>query len=300
MKISSEQFQFVQTSTPWPVQSPAVSVRSFRKNKALYIYVALFALLSTVCFSSGLWISDAGHAELAAANTAPCMAYPFGTDSLGRNIAHMVLVGGRTSLCIGLLSALISTAVAVLYGTLCAILPRSAGLVMQRACELLMSIPSFLLVVFVQAVLDKESIGFLAVVIGMTGWMGMTKVVYAEVNRIRQSDMVLSAKALGAGFWHILCLHLLPNIFPAIAFMSASSVAAAIGTESTLSFLGIGLPLEVVSWGSMLSLSQNSILAGRWWFFVFPSLFLAVALVCITQIAQHLHQHNQTKCSNLM
>lgn len=297
MNIAPEQFQFVHSSQNCINRLPA---HNSRLGKSFYAYAAIFIVLCIACFTSGLWIDNAGRAELASANTAPCLAYPFGTDSLGRNVAQLVLVGGSTSLCVGLLSASISTAVALLYGVLCASLPRAAGLAMQRVCELLMSVPSFLFAVFVQAILGKASVGSLAAVIGLTGWMGMSKVVYSEVFRVGQSDMILSAKALGAGFWHILFRHLLPNIFPAIAFMSASSAASAIGTEATLSFLGIGLPLEVVSWGSMLSLSQNSILAGRWWTFVFPGLFLALMLVCITQIAQHMQQHNQTKCSNLI
>lgn len=255
--------------------------------------------LIVLCFFSELWISDAGLANTTQANLAPSFAHPFGTDTLGRDIANMTLTGGKASLTVGFIAALIGTSSAIIYGCLCAMLPKRWSALLLRGCEILMSVPSILLVVFIQGILGSASVLSLGLVIGLTGWMGMSKIVYSEGTRLKASEMVQASRVMGAGFFHILRFHLLPNLLPAILFMSASSVAAAIGIESTMSFLGIGLPIETLSWGSILSLAQNSILAGRWWCFVFPSLFLAATLLCVTRIASYTQQRTDHRCSNL-
>ena len=124
----------------------------------------------------------------------------------------------------------------------------------------------------------------LAVVIGLTSWMSISKVVRAEVRVLRESEYVQASKCMGGGFLHILRVHLAPNFLPSILFMVIMNVRSAILAESTLSFLGLGLPLEIVSWGSMLSLSEKALLSGSWWIIVIPGLFLIVTLLCLTEI----------------
>lgn len=302
MQMHSQKFIFVKPVNSVEIPSTAHTRRSkLQKGFDSFPWVCTVVLLLILisCFSAWLWIADAGLANVAQANLPPEASHPFGTDTLGRDILGMTLAGGRSSLIIGIVSALISTAIAICYGCLCAMSPAKAAALLLRSCDILISIPSFLLVVFIQAMLGQASVVSLAFVIGLTGWMGMAKVVYSEALHLKQSDMVQASRAMGAGFLHILRFHLLPNLFPAILFMSASSVAAAIGIESTMSFLGIGLPVEMLSWGSILSLAQNSILSGRWWCFLFPGLFLATTLLCVTRLASYVQQCNNHRCSNL-
>ncbi len=97
---------------------------------------------------------------------------------------------------------------------------------------------------------------------------------------------------MGGGFFYVLKQHLLPNFVASIMFMVVTNIGAAIGTESTLSFLGIGLPIEIVSWGSMLSLSEEALLSNRWWIILIPGIFLVTTLVCITNIGNYIRKNN--------
>ena len=114
--------------------------------------------------------------------------------------------------------------------------------------------------------------------------MAIFKVVRTEVRVLRESEYVQAAKCMGGSFFHILRVHLAPNFLPSILFMVIMNVRSAILAESTLSFLGIGLPLEIISWGSMLSLSEKALLTGSWWIIVIPGLFLIATLLSLTEI----------------
>lgn len=237
--------------------------------------------------------------DLAHTSLPPSRAFWFGTDAMGRDIFSMIWYGGRVSLLIGFLSAGISTALAALFGTVSGLAPRRLDELLMRLTEIFLSIPSLLLIVLLQAVLGKAGVVSLSVVIGVTGWTGMAKVVRAEVRRLRESEYVLAAKCMGAGFFHVLRRHLAPNFFSSIMFMSVMSIRSAIAAESTLSFMGLGLPLEVVSWGSMLSLAEKALLSGAWWIILIPGAFLVVTLLCVTGIGSWLRGEGDGQGSNL-
>ena len=210
----------------------------------------------------------------------------FGGTIKLRNAAEALVL----SLLIGFLSAGISPALAALFGTVSGLAPRRLDELLMRLTEIFLSIPSLLLIVLLQAVLGKAGVVSLSVVIGVTGWTGMAKVVRAEVRRLRESEYVLAAKCMGAGFFHVLRRHLAPNFFSSIMFMSVMSIRSAIAAESTLSFMGIGLPVEVVTWGSMLSLSEKALLSGAWWIILIPGFFLVATLCCITNIGDYVRR----------
>ena len=224
----------------------------------------------------------------AAINLAPSAAHIFGTDSMGRDLFTMVLYGGRASIYIGLLSACISTAVAVVYGTVSGLAGERLDDLLMRFSELIMSVPSILLVIFLQALWGKASYT-----------MNISKIVRSEVRQIRNSDYVLAARTMEGGFWYILRRHLLPNFVSSIMFMVVTNIGQAMITESTLSFLGLGLPLTTVSWGSLLSMSQEVLLTNCWWIIIIPGLVLITTLVCITEIGEYIRKKNNRLYSNL-
>ncbi|MDE5716572.1 MAG: ABC transporter permease, partial [Lachnospiraceae bacterium] len=139
----------------------------------------------------------------------------------------------------------------------------------------------------------------LSVVIGLTGWMSMAKIVRTEVRQLKNTDYVLAAKCLGGGFFHVLFRHLAPNFFPSVLFMAVMNVRNAIVAESTLSFLGLGLPMEVVSWGSMLSLSENALFSRAWWTILIPGVFLVGTLLCLTNLGNYMRGSANKRHSNL-
>lgn len=260
----------------------------------------ILAAIAVGCLACGCFVTkDPAYMDLANSNTAPCRAFLFGTDAMGRDIFAMIWYGGRISLLIGFLATLISTAIAVLVGSISGYAPPWADGVMMRITDLVLSVPGLLLTVFLQAVLGGESCYRLAVVIGLTSWMSMAKVVRTEVLQLKNTDYVLAARCLGGGFFHILCRHLAPNFVASLLFMAVMNVRNAIVAESTLSFMGIGLPVEVVSWGSMLSLSENALLSRSWWMILIPGAFLVTTLFCLTNLGNYMRKSVNKRHSNL-
>ena len=241
---------------------------------------------------------DPSYMDLMNANQAPSQQFLFGTDTMGRDIFTMIWSGGRISLFIGCVSTLISTVIAILFGGLSGIAPQWADTLLMRFTEIFLSIPNLLLVILLQAILGKPNVLSVSLVIGVTSWASIAKVVRTEVRQIRGSDYVTASRCMGGGFFHVLGRHLTPNFLPAIQFMVVMNVRSAIVAESTLSFMGMGLPLETVSWGSMLSLSEKALLSGSWWIILIPGLFLIATVLCLTNIGNACREQTNRKESN--
>ena len=242
---------------------------------------------------------DPSYMDLMNANQAPSRQFLFGTDTMGRDIFTMIWSGGRISLFIGCVSTLISTVIAILFGGLSGIAPQWADTLLMRFTEIFLSIPNLLLVILLQAILGKANVLSVSLVIGVTSWASIAKVVRTEVRQIRSSDYVTASRCMGGGFFHVLGRHLTPIFLPAIQFMVVMNVRSAIVAESTLSFMGMGLPLETVSWGSMLSLAEKALLTGSWWMIIVPGGFLVVTLMAMTEVGQFLQKELNQKESNL-
>ena len=232
-------------------------------------------------------------------NQPPDSEFYFGTDSLGRDIFSVLWYGGRLSLMIGFLSAAVSSGVGIIYGCLSGTAPKWVDTVLMRTAELLSSIPYLLLQLLLLGCIGDANVVSLSFVIGITTWMNLARVVRSEVRQIRKSDYVLASKIMGGNFFHVLWYHLLPNFISPVLFMIVSSVGLSMTMEATLSFLGIGLPTEVVSLGTMLSLSTRALLTNSWWVILIPGLFLIITLVCITHIGHHLRHEINRGSSNL-
>ena len=252
------------------------------------------------CLFCGLFIpKDPTYMDLFSASVPPNPEFWFGTDSMGRDIFSMIWYGGRISLCIGLLATLISTAIAIVFGAVSGLAPRWLDEILMRLTEVFLSIPSLLLVVLIQAILGKANVLSISIVIGLTSWTGIAKVVRTEVRQIRNSEYVIAARCMGAGFFRILWKHLTPNFISSIMFMVVMNIRGAIVAESTLSFMGIGLPLEIISWGSMLSLAERALSSGAWWIILTPGAFLVVTMLCVTNIGNYLRKTANRGESNL-
>jgi peptide/nickel transport system permease protein len=220
----------------------------------------------------------------------PSAAHIFGTDQMGRDIFKMIAHGGRVSLAIGLLASFIAALIAIIYGGLAGLAARWIDGLMMRFTELLICVPSVLYIVTIQAVLGKPTVLSMSVVIGVTSWMNIAKVIRAEVRQLHGSEFIMAARLMGAKFGYILLKHLLPNFLPGVMFMLVYNVCSSIAAEATLSFLGLGLPPGSASWGALISLSQDALLTNGWWIIIIPSLFLITTLVCMTNIGEYVRR----------
>lgn len=243
--------------------------------------------------------SDPARMYLDQLSMSPGSGHIFGTDTLGRDIWSLIWYGGLRSLIIGVLATVISTFIAVVYGTISGMAGETVDGIMMRFTEILLSIPSILLIVFMQAAIGQRNVIGITLIIGITGWMNISKMVRTEVRKIRNEEFVLISKMMGGSFFHILRRHLAPNFISTIMFMVVMNVRSAIVSESTLSFLGIGLPVEIITWGSMLSLSEKALLSGAWWIILIPGIFLVVTLLCITSIGNYIRGVVNRKARNL-
>ena len=278
--------------------APANKVR--RAKDFPWVSVILLSIIVLCClFAEVIMTKNPSYLDLKNYNVAPNSEFLFGTDTLGRDIFSGIWYGGRISITIGFLATLISTFIAVVYGSISGIAPVWLDTLMMRFTEIFLSVPGLLLVLFLQAILGEANVITLSIVIGVTSWASIAKIIRTEVRQIRNSEYVVASRCMGGKFFHILGKHLAPNFIASIMFMVVMNVRGAIGSESTLSFMGMGLPLEVISWGSMLSLSEKALLSGSWWIILIPGAFLVTLLMCLTNIGNYLRKAANRKESNL-
>lgn len=264
----------------------------------LSILILLVIVCGCLCCS---WImtKDPTYLDLAHYTAPPSKEFLFGTDTLGRDIFSMIWFGGRISLFIGFFSTVISTAIAVVFGSLSGIAPQWLDGLMMRFTEILLSVPNLLLIILLQAIFGEANVLSISLVIGITSWTSIAKIVRTEVKQLRKSEYVIASKCMGGGFFHVLKNHLMPNFISSILFMVVMNIRSAIIAESTLSFMGIGFPIAVITWGSMLSLAEKALLTNAWWIILVPGFFLVTVLVCVTNIGNFLRKSSNRKHSNL-
>ncbi len=210
----------------------------------------------------------------------PSRAHWLGTDGLGRDVAAGMLHGIRISLTIGLVVVVIQATVGIALGALAGYYGGIADLTLSRVIELMLAIPTFFLLLVVAATFPP-SIYWVMAILGLTGWVGIARFVRGEFLKVRAMDYVAAARSLGASDLRIMWRHVLPNAIAPVLVSMSFGVAGAILTESALSFLGIGVPAQLVTWGSILSVAQSNTTA--WWLAVFPG-----AAIFITVLAYNL------------
>lgn len=270
------------------------------KKKFPVFSLLILTTIVTFCLACRFIMTrDPLYMDLMHCNEMPGKEFFFGTDTMGRDIFSMIWYGGRISLTIGFFATLLSTVLAFLVGSISGLAPARFDGILMRLTELFLSVPGLLFTVFLQALFGRANVYSLSVAIGLTGWMSMAKVVRTEVLQLKNADYVLAARCLGGGFFHVLLRHLVPNMLPSVLFMAVMNVRNAIVAESTLSFMGLGLPVEVVSWGSMLSMSESALLSRAWWIILIPGVFLAGTLLCLTNLGDYMRRSADKRHSNL-
>ncbi|WP_341482614.1 ABC transporter permease [Fundidesulfovibrio terrae] len=208
---------------------------------------------------------------------APSASHPLGTDALGRDIFSRMLYGGRVSLWVGFLAVGLSVAVGLFFGLIAGYFGGLADEVIMRGVDVMLCFPSFFLILAVIAFLEP-SLTNIMIIIGLTSWMGVARLVRAEALTLKHRDFVRAARLAGAGSARILARHILPNAAAPVLVSATLGVAGAILTESSLSFLGLGVQPPTPSWGNML-LEGKEVLEIAPWLSIFPGVAILLTVL---------------------
>ena len=248
-----------------------------RRNRMAMIGAVIVLVMFVLAMAAPLLGRDPGAIDIAARLQAPNWLHPLGTDDLGRDVLTRILFGARISLLVGFVAVGIATAIGIALGAVAGYYGRWVDTLLMRFVDIMLCFPTFFLILAVIAFLDP-SIWNIMIIIGLTGWMGVARLVRAEFLSLRERDFVVAARAIGANDARITFRHILPNALSPVLVSATLGVAGAILTESALSFLGIGVQPPTPSWGNMLIAGKQT-LGTAWWLSVFPGLAILVTVL---------------------
>jgi peptide/nickel transport system permease protein len=262
--------------------------RRFRRHKlAVMSAVILLLMIAAISIGPLLWQVPINEIDFTSKLEGPSWNHPFGTDDLGQDVLSRLLYGGRISLAVGLSAMLVASIVGMLVGSLAGMSRGSIDAALMWLTDLFLSLPQLpllLLVIYLfrdglKAILGPEGGVFvmIVVVIGGLRWMPVARLVRAQILSIREKEFVEAARALGASRLRMVVNHILPNALGPVIVAGTIDVAAAIIAESTLSFLGLGFPPDIPTWGRVLFDAKDYLdIAPHWALFPGAAIFLAV------------------------
>jgi len=227
--------------------------------------------------------------DLASALAPPSALHPLGTDELGRDVLARMVHGAQVSLSVGFVAVLLYVVIGVALGAAAGYFGGRVDLVVSRLTEVLMSFPTFFLVLCVLGLLRAPSLLPVMIVLGLTRWTDISRLVRGEVLRVRELDFVIASRALGAGSLRVIVSHLLPHAMGPVLVSATFGIAGAILLESALSFLGFGVPPPHPSWGELLTQAHRYVTyPGAWWLTVYPGLALFLTLTAFNLVGEGL------------
>lgn len=208
---------------------------------------------------------------------APSAGHPMGTDALGRDVLIRLIHGGRASLTVGWFAVLVAAVLGTLVGLAAGLGPRWLDRLLMGVTDAFLAFPRIFLVLLLIS-LTAPSLGLVTIVLGLTGWMGVARLVRAESLSLRERDFVLAARGLGLSPWRVAWVHVLPHLAGTIVVAATLRIGSTILLESFLSFLGLGAQEPAVSWGAMIQ-QGRPVLLEAWWLTTFPGLALTLTVL---------------------
>jgi peptide/nickel transport system permease protein len=267
--------------------------KEFRRHKSGVFGLIVLTIFTLIAIFAPLLVDPAGLSRTQATGLpleAPSSEYWLGTDEYGRPVLTLLVYGARVSLLVGLFATVISMVLGTLIGIASGFWGGWTGAMLFRLTEWFLVIP-FLPLALVLATLLGGSLFTIAIVIGVTSWPGTALLIRAQTLSIINRPYLERARVLGAGDWHQMSRHVLPNVMPMVFANTTLTVAGAILAETTLSFLGFGDPTRV-SWGTMLdsAFSNGALTLGAWWFIFPPGVCVVLVVLAFTLVGQALEE----------
>jgi ABC-type dipeptide/oligopeptide/nickel transport system permease subunit len=262
-----------------------IQMPGLRHASSGLVVIILLGLLALV--APYLSFHDPVKANLDEPMQPPSLEHPFGTDHLGRDVLARVLYGTRISLMVGISAAFLAVGLGALVGLLAGYFGGSVDSALMRMVDTIYSPPETILLM-VLVTMFTRSVWTIILAIALTHWMSTSRLVRSEALSIRQRPFVESAMALGAGDVYILLRHVAPNLLYIAVISVTLMTAHAILTESFLSFLGLGIPPHLPSWGNMLNEAQRDIMRGIWWTAFFPGMMIVITVLSINLLGEDL------------
>lgn len=249
-----------------------------RRNGLLIAGLLIVLSMSLVALLAP-WLApcDPAALDLDAILAPPSLSHPFGTDALGRDVLSRMLYGARVSLWVGFVAVGISVIIGVALGLASGYFGGLTDELIMRGVDVMLCFPSFFLILAVIAFLEP-SLSNIMIVIGLTSWMGVARLVRAETMTLRERDFIAAARLAGAGPLRLLVVHILPNALAPVLVSATLGVAGAILVESSLSFLGLGVQPPTPSWGNMLMEGKDVLEIAPWLSF-YPGLAILITVL---------------------
>jgi peptide/nickel transport system permease protein len=240
-------------------------VAVFTQNRLAVLGLCAVVLFALFCFVGPLFYhTNQLQTNLAIEDQGPSLRHLLGTDDVGYDVLGRLMVGGQTTLVVGLVVALLATSFGVIWGAVAGFTGGVVDTLLMRAVDALLAIPTLFLLLFLASIFTPSE-PLLIVVIASVAWLVPSRLVRAESLSLRTRQFVESAQGQGAGPLRIITRHIIPNVFGTVAVNATFQVADAILAVTSLSFLGLGIPPPAANWGSMLSNGVNYVYSGYWW-----------------------------------
>ena len=262
--------------------------RRFRENKiALVALIILVILVIMVIIGPGISGYNFEQMNTDEINQLPSAEHWFGTDDLGRDLFARVFQGGRVSLTIGIVGAVVASVVGSIYGGIASYFGGIVDDIMMRIVEVLLSIPYLLTVILISVVTDSKSIGTMMLALVLTGWCGIARLVRGQMLQLKSQEYILAANALGVSPIKTIMRHMIPNTLGMIIVAITFDIPGYIFSEAFLSYVGLGVQPPVTSWGALASAAQQNFMFYPYQLF-FPSLMIALTMLGFTLLGDGL------------
>jgi len=291
--VSSFDLNQIEAIAP-PLSPGQLAWRRFKRHRMAVIggigaiIIILFIIIGSFIYTE----KDSNYVDVTNRLQPPSSDHFFGTDSVGRDVFVRIIYGGQISLFVGILSVTVALFLGVTIGGLAGYIGGWTDAILMRFTESVLSIPSLFMLIVLGKLFSSKiptvqimgrnfsgSVLVVILVIGLTSWMYLARIVRANILSLRETDYVSASLALGASHLRVLVRHLLPNTMMIIIVTATLGLANAIISEAYVSFLGLGVQPPTASWGNLMDQSISLIQRGVWWMWLFPSLFIVLTIL---------------------